>query len=85
MSTHSFNDDADPKAGGWFVDSEGRLLCRWTYDEHGPSLTVRYGPRGHKAELANLGLEEMSNDELRTRLVELARDFAQMHRGIKFD
>ena len=83
--TYHNNDEASLAAGGTWFDDFGRVICTWTWDPRSLVLTVICGPQGRTHDLSKAGALRLPENELRSRLVQLALLDAESILGARFD
>ena len=85
MITHHLNDEKDYRQGGRFADDYGRTICEWTWEAESRVIHVRCGSKGHRRDLSEFDPAWLTDDELKKRLPDLARDIAKQIRGKELD
>lgn len=76
MNTHHFLTD-DDIFNGYFSDDYGRKRYSYHYDPDSKVLTVTCGPFGRRQNLSDKGVDRLSNEKLRDRLIELANEIGE--------
>jgi len=76
-TTHHLYDDDDITAG-YFSDDYGKELFKYRYDRDTKTLHVETANFGRRRELGGIGIDRLSEDELRDRLISIAQEIRQM-------
>jgi hypothetical protein len=77
MATHAFNDESDFAKGGTWYGDYGRHFCKWSWDPATKTLAVQRGARGKRIDLGAFDPHDLTTEQLRQRLPELALQAAQ--------
>ena len=73
MITHHFLTD-DDIFNGYFSDDFGERRYSYHYDPDSKLLTVTCGLFSRETDISNVGIDRLSEDELRDRLIALAQE-----------
>ncbi len=84
MITHHFNDNSDYTQGGKIADDYGPTICEWTWDSESRVIDVRCGLQGRRKDLSTFDPAWLTDDELRKRLPDVAKEIAEDIQGKKF-
>ena len=84
MTTHVWNDENDYTQGGYFTEYGEKKLGEWTFDADTRVISVRVGLKGKTRDLSEFNPEWLTDDELRKRLPDLAKEMAEQVRGEPF-
>lgn len=76
MITHHFVTD-DDILNGYFSDESGQKLYSYHFDPDSQLLTVTRKPFSRSVDLSAAGIGRLSEDELRDRLIELAKEVGE--------
>lgn len=76
MITHHFFTD-DDILNGYFSDDFGERRYSYFYDPDSKLLTVDCGRFRREKDLSKFGVDRMSQDELRDRLIALAQEIGE--------
>ena len=82
MITHHFETDTKFEMAGYFADDYGRRLGSWTWD--GKTIRVTAASTTRPQSLEQFDLTKYSDEDLRERLVNLAKEITEDLRGEPF-
>jgi len=85
MITHHFDDENDYKHGGKFKGHYGQPICEWTWAAESRVIEVRCGLKTLCKDLSEFDPAWLTDDELKSRLPDVARDLAKQIMGKELD